>query len=600
MQKILNRALSYYWTDKIQYNKLFIIGAIFFEVLSKAGNLYLPIVLKYTIDALSNNTQIYSENTLQFIIGYALLWMFNPIAKNLQMTCKNIVSEKSINLLTRDLLAHSLNLPLKFHFDKKTGGLLNSVILLRFYFTIFCDAVLWLFTPLLLEATIAMLLILYFYGMNYAILLFSILILYISLNFLVAKTLVKTQKDLHGSQENLSSFIADILMNFEAVKLFGNEQYIIDKCQNLLKDQRTFARKANLTMELLSIVQNIIIGLGLTSILFLAFTQIQGNKLVLSDFVLLNAYVLQFSIPLSYFTYLFRDSKQAYTILKEGLKVFDEKDEIFKASDSIDISRCDNIGIRFKNICFSYNQSSSVLKDISFDIDPGKTTAIVGPTGAGKSTISRLLFRYFEADRGNILIDNIDIKRISLHSLRECISIIPQDTILFNDSLYENIRFGNPNATQKQVLQAIEIACLDKLMSTLPEGYNTLVGERGIKLSGGERQRIALARAVLKMPKIFIFDEATSSLDSKTENEIQKNLVQICKDITTIIIAHRLSTIVKADKILVLEDGQISESGTHSTLLNKKGTYYRLWKLQLDSELKVKDPMIHDKILARV
>lgn len=582
MLQTISKILSYYWTDKIKYNKILISISILFEIISKMSTLALPFVLKYAIDCLADVNKLHSDMTLYLVLGYGVVWTLAPTAKAVQVTCKNIVTEKSVNLLIYDIFKHVIQLPIKFHLDKKTGSVINTLGQLRLYFQIFWDGFVWFLAPLILEVIVAISLVSFFYGPMYGFMLSVILILYCILNFITAKYTTKSQIVQQEKLGKLSSYFVDILLNFEAVKTFCNEQYEFDRCDSLLKEQRLATRKASRTMELLGLAQNFIIGIGITSVLLYVLTQIRGGVVVFSDFVLLNAYILQFSLPMTYLTYVFRDSRQAYTVIKEGLKIFEEQNTVADSADAIDLKRADNYSLKFENVVFSYNKDTIILDDISFEVPAGQKLAIVGATGAGKSTISKLILRFFDVSSGNVLINQQNIKNISLHSLRQCIGIIPQDTILFNESLYSNILYGNPLASEKDVVEAIKAARLSDLVSSLPDGYHTMVGERGLKLSGGERQRIAIARAILKKPKIFIFDEATSSLDSKTEKEIQDNLEQISVGVTTIVIAHRLSTIVKAQKILVLEDKKISETGTHESLLDKGGLYYRLWCTQMN------------------
>jgi len=370
----------------------------------------------------------------------------------------------------------------------------------------------------------------------------------------------------------------DSLLNFETVKYFNNEKYEFDRLDKSLQDYELAANQSRHSLSLLNIAQTFIIMLGITIMLVMSAYGIKNGHIDIGGFVVINAYMLQLYQPLNFLGSVYREIRQALTDMENMFSLL-EVSTVSK--DNLeDMPQCNNADIRFDKVSFDYDVRRTIIKDISFTVPNGKKVAIVGPTGAGKSTISRLLFKFYDPKAGGIYINNININKISQESLRQIIGVVPQDTVLFNDTIYYNIAYGNTEATKEAVIGAAQNADIHDFISALPDGYETIVGERGLKLSGGEKQRVAIARTILKNPKIFFFDEATSALDSSTEKEIQKNLENISKDKTTLIIAHRLSTAANADNIIVLDKGVIIEKGTHDGLLLEKGKYFEMWEKQ--------------------
>ncbi|MES2214875.1 MAG: ABC transporter ATP-binding protein/permease, partial [Pseudomonadota bacterium] len=376
-----------------------------------------------------------------------------------------------------------------------------------------------------------------------------------------------------------SAKAVDSLLNFETVKYFGNEDYESDRFGESLLQYEDAAVENAKGLSILNVGQGVIISAGLVLIMILAVNGIHNHDMTIGDFVLLNAYLIQLSIPLNILGFAYREMKSAIINIDDMFKLLDIPQEVEDLEDAQDI-RISSGEVVFENVSFYYNKDRSILGDISFKIEGCKKLAIVGSSGAGKSTISRLLFRFYDVVGGRVMIDGQDIRKVTQKSLRSLIGVVPQDTVLFNDTIYYNIAYGNPLASRGEVIEAAKSAHIHDFITSLPEGYDARVGERGLKLSGGEKQRVAIARTILKNPKIYVFDEATSSLDTNTEKLIQASLKEISEHKTTLIIAHRLSTITDADEIIVIDKGYIAERGTHKALLASKGLYFALWRKQ--------------------
>lgn len=554
--------------------------------LSKVSTLGAPLYFKEAINALS----LRAENTILVVpIGVLLLYGIMRILatffNEVRTAIFGPVGQKATRQITVRIFKHLHHLSLRFHLNRQTGGV--SRIIERGIAGI--ENFLWFslnnLIPSFIEVLFMGIAIWFLYGWLFAFVTVATMGVYVIFTILTTEWRTHYVRKMNVIQQHASASSVDALLNYETVKYFTNEDYEIERFDGI---QSHFEKAAILYQSSLAVLnggQGVIIAIGTTLIMFLAASGVANHALTVGDFVLVNSYLLQAFIPLSFLGTSYREVKQSLVNMEEMFLLLEEEPEIKDSPKARPLSLSNGV-IEFRNVSFSYNPNREILKHVSFHIPAGKTLAIVGESGAGKSTLARLLFRFYDVAEGAILIDGQDIREITQESLRKTIGIVPQDTVLFNNTLYYNISYGNTQATKKEVEEAAKHAHLHNFIRKLPEGYETVVGERGLKLSGGEKQRVAIARVLLKKPSIFLFDEATSSLDTRTEKEIQKNLTQISQRRTTLIIAHRLSTVINANEIIVLHEGEVVERGTHELLLNQKGVYAQMWLRQQSEEHK--------------
>ena len=408
----------------------------------------------------------------------------------------------------------------------------------------------------------------------YAFITFITITIYVILTFSITQWRIQFRRDMNSADNAISTKMVDSLLNFETVKYFNNEKHEFNRLDESLEKYEFAANKSRYSLSLLNVAQTLVIMTGITIMLVMTTFGIKNNIISVGGFVVINAYMLQLYQPLNFLGSVYREIRQALIDMENMFNLLDEKSNITNDGD-LTLPQ-DKSEIEFKNVSFGYDEKRVILNGVSFKVPNGKKVAIVGPTGAGKSTISRLLFRFYDPIEGDITINNDNLKNVDQESLRQKIGVVPQDTVLFNDTIYYNISYGNPLASKEDVFKAAKVADIHDFIESIPDKYDTLVGERGLKLSGGEKQRVAIARTILKNPSIFFFDEATSALDSSTEKEIQENLEKISKGKTTLVIAHRLSTAADADNIIVLDKGEIIEEGTHDELLKLGKVYFCL------------------------
>ena len=432
--------------------------------------------------------------------------------------------------------------------------------------------------PTLIEIVFVAGILLTLYGLKYAVVTVVTISIYVVLTFMITQWRLKFRRRMNESDNMVSSKLVDSLLNYETVKYFNNEEHEFNRLNDSLKEYEVAAVENEFSLSYLNIAQTLIIMTGITLMLGMSVFDIKEGIISIGGFVVINAYMFQLYQPLNFFGTVYRNIRQSLTDMENLFSLWGEKP--YENNQDTNLKDTENASIRFDNVSFDYDVRITIIKDISFEVPNGKKVAIVGPTGAGKSTISRLLFRFYNPKSGSIYVNDQNIKDISQQSLRKIIGVVPQDTVLFNETIYYNILYGDPQASEKEIYAAARSADIHDFIQELPDGYNTLVGERGLKLSGGEKQRVAIARAILKKPSIFFFDEATSALDSTTEKEIQKNLELISKNKTTLVIAHRLSTAADAHNIIVLDQGRIIEQGNHQELLELKGKYAEMWNKQ--------------------
>lgn len=579
--KPLRSLMPYLWPKESPLIKRRVIVSLGFLVLSKVANVAMPLFYKQAIDALGikGDDLSFFHLPLILILAYGLARVGAQLFDGLKDALFARVEHYAIRTLALKTFRHLHQLSLRFHLDRKTGAVSHAIekgvksieTLLRF--------LLFNILPTFVEIIFVAGIFIYFFDVRFAFATNLTLVAYISLTLFITEWRTRIVKEMNRVDAEANSKAIDSLLNYETVKFYGNEVHEEDRYSVFLKAYEKSAVRSKISLSVLNIAQGVIIAAGLVVMMILAARDVQHGVLTVGDFVLVNTYLIQLYLPLNILGFAYREIKLSLIHINGMFDLLHEKEEI---RDHINAAPIKLKGgrIQFKDVRFSYVPEREILKGISFEAVAGETVALVGESGAGKSTISRLLFRFYDIQSGQILVDGQDIREVTQKSLRAAIGIVPQDTVLFNESLHYNISYGNFNADDKGVERAIKLAELDRLVNVLPQGLETLVGERGLKLSGGEKQRVAIARTVLKDPEIFIFDEATSSLDTKTERTIQQNLDLISENKTTLIIAHRLSTVVHADKIIVLDQGQVVESGTHQGLLAQKGHYFDMWQKQ--------------------
>ena len=550
-------------------------------ILAKVASVYTPLILGRSVDSL---TELSSGINLLMLIPIALIISYG-VARIASLTFEGMrdalfskVSQHAIREVSLTIFKHLHSLSLQFHLNRQTGALSKFIdrgtkgidFLLRY--------VIFNVVPTFIEIILVSIILLNLYGYFYALITIITITIYVILTFIITQWRVQFRRDMNSADNSVSTKMIDSLLNFETVKYFNNENHEFNRLDVSLKKYELAANKSRHSLSLLNIAQIIVIMSGITIMLVMTAFGIRSNDISIGGFVVINAYMLQLYQPLNFLGSVYREIQQSLVDMENMFNLLDEKSKVKDSLKQLKINS--KTEIKFSNISFGYDERRTVIKDISFEVPNGKKVAIVGPTGAGKSTISRLLFRFYDPTNGSIYINDENINSISQHSLRKIIGVVPQDTVLFNDTIHYNISYGDPKASEDDIINAAKNADIHNFVISLPDGYETIVGERGLKLSGGEKQRVAIARTFLKNPKILFFDEATSALDSTTEKEIQKNLENMSKDKTTLIIAHRLSTAAYADNIIVLDKGSIIEQGSHNYLLDLKGKYFEMWEKQ--------------------
>ena len=573
--------LPYLWPEKRKDLKVRVSFAVVALVFAKIASVSTPLILGGAVNSLTElssgiNLLMLAPIALIIAYGAARIISFTFVAVRDALFSK--VSQHSIRQITLNMFKHLHNLSLQFHLNRQTGALAKYIdrgtkgidFLLRY--------VLFNVVPTFFEIFLVAGILFYLYGVWYAIVTLTTIGLYSYLSFQITEWRNVFRERMNRADNDVSTKMIDSLLNFETVKYFNNEKYEFHRLDESLKDYELAANQSRHSLSLLNVAQTFIIMLGITIMLVMSAYGIRNGDINVGGFVVINAYMLQLYQPLNFLGSVYREIRQALTDMENMFSLLEVS--VVSKDSHADMPKDNNADIRFDKVSFDYDIRRTIIKDISFTVPNGKKVAIVGPTGAGKSTISRLLFKFYDAKAGGIYINNININEVSQESLRQIIGVVPQDTVLFNDTIYYNIAYGKIDAAKEEVISAAKNADIHDFISALPDGYETIVGERGLKLSGGEKQRVAIARTILKNPKIFFFDEATSALDSSTEKEIQKNLENVSKDKTTLIIAHRLSTAANADNIIVLDKGVIIEQGTHDSLLLEKGKYFEMWEKQ--------------------
>jgi len=572
--KTIRTLVPYIWQYKSRV--LVALGCL---VLAKVAMVTMPWVLKSIVDQLDASQNPTLTLPLTLLLCYGALRLAGSLFGELRDIIFAKITQRSIRLVALKVFNHLHSLALRFHLERQTGGVSRDIERGCRSISFLLNFMIFNIIPTLLEITMVSVILLINYDAWFGIITFITVICYIAFSLFVTEWRLRFRRQMNELDSTANTRAVDSLLNYETVKYFCNEEYEARRYDDNLVKWEQASIKNQTSLGLLNFGQGAIVAIGITLLLILASDGVVKGELTLGDLVLINAYLLQLFLPLNFLGFVYREIKHSLADMEKMFGLMANFPDVQDKPNATQLKVNDG-AIEFRNVDFGYNPDRQILRNISFTVPAGKKIAVVGQSGAGKSTLSRLLFRFYDIDKGHILIDGQDIREVTQKTLRLAIGIVPQDTVLFNDSIYYNIAYGNPEATQEQIIQASRMAHIHEFVESLPDGYETMVGERGLKLSGGEKQRIAIARTILKDPKILVFDEATSALDSESEQAILKALKEVASDHTTLVIAHRLSTIIDADQILVMDKGSIIESGTHKALLEKGGIYSYMWTLQ--------------------
>ena len=556
-----------------------VLTAMAFLVLAKLASVALPLIMKHIVDGLDASQNEILIVPMALLIAYGLLRLSTVLFGELRDLVFGRVTEHAMRRVSLQVFKHLHRLDLNFHLSRRTGGLSRDIergtggisFLLRF--------MLFNIIPTLLEISLVAGILLVNYSPWFAVITFGSVVAYIGFSVVTTEWRTKYVRQANERDSKANTRAIDSLLNYETVKYFGNEDWEARQYDDSLAHWEASLIKNRLSLATLNSGQAFIIAGAVMGMMVLAAREVAAGNMTLGDLVLVNAYMIQIFLPLNFLGFVYREIKRALADMARMFKLLEVNAEVADAPDAIPLA-LGEARVRFENVDFGYRPERQILYGVSFEIQPGKKLAVVGASGAGKSTLARLLFRFYDADNGAVFVNGQNIREVTLASLRKHIGVVPQDTVLFNDTIYYNIAYGNPEAGREAVIEAARNAHLAEFIERLPDGYDTIVGERGLKVSGGEKQRIAIARTILKNPEILIFDEATSSLDSASEKAILRNLNEIAANRTTLVIAHRLSTIIDADHIVVLDQGRVVEQGRHAELIARDGAYARLWELQ--------------------
>ncbi|PRD51195.1 metal ABC transporter permease [Phyllobacterium myrsinacearum] len=576
------------WPDERPDLKMRVVWASFYLLISKVILILVPYFFKWATNAL-NGKFVPSDLVPLILVGPLMLVAAYNAARIVQAGLNQLrdalfasVGQYAVRKLAYRTFVHMHNLSLRFHVERRTGGLSRIIergtkgIETIVRFTILNTA------PTIIEFLMTAVIFAFAYGLSYLAVVVATVWLYTWFTIRASDWRISIRRDMNDSDTDANTKAIDSLLNFETVKYFGNEQMEASRFDAAMARYEISATRIWTSLGWLNFGQSVIFGIGMAVMMIMSGREVLAGTQTLGDFVFINAMLMQLSIPLNFIGFIYREVRQGLTDIEQMFDLLDVEQEVTDKPGARPLV-IERGAVRFDNVAFAYDPKRPILKGVSFEVPAGKTVAIVGPSGAGKSTLSRLLYRFYDIQGGSISIDGQDIRDVTQESLRAVIGMVPQDTVLFNDTIAYNVRYGRITATEEEVRNAAELAQIGSFIQSLPEGYNAMVGERGLKLSGGEKQRVAIARTILKAPPILILDEATSALDSATEHEIQASLDLVSRDRTTLVIAHRLSTIIGADEIIVLKDGVIAERGRHAALLAENGLYASMWNRQREA-----------------
>jgi len=579
---------TYMWPDERPDLKMRVVWASFYLLISKVILILVPYFFKWATNAL-NGKFVPSDLLPLILVGPLMLVAAYNAARIIQAGLNQLrdalfasVGQYAVRKLAYRTFVHMHNLSLRFHVERRTGGLSRIIergtkgIETIVRFTILNTA------PTIIEFLLTAVIFAFAYGLSYLAVVVATVWLYTWFTIRASDWRISIRRDMNDSDTDANTKAIDSLLNFETVKYFGNEQMEASRFDAAMARYEISATRIWTSLGWLNFGQSVIFGIGMAVMMIMSGREVLAGTQTLGDFVFINAMLMQLSIPLNFIGFIYREVRQGLTDIEQMFDLLDVEQEVTDKPGARPLV-IERGAVRFDNVKFAYDPKRPILKGVSFEVPAGKTVAIVGPSGAGKSTLSRLLYRFYDIQGGSISIAGQDIRDVTQESLRAVIGMVPQDTVLFNDTIAYNVRYGRITATEEEVRNAAELAQIGSFIQSLPEGYNAMVGERGLKLSGGEKQRVAIARTILKAPPILILDEATSALDSATEHEIQASLDLVSRDRTTLVIAHRLSTIIGADEIIVLKDGVIAERGRHAALLAENGLYASMWNRQREA-----------------
>jgi len=578
--KVIRSLLPYLWEYRSRV--LWALGCL---ILAKAATVSIPLMLKGIVDRLDVAHNLVLMLPVAFLLGYGAMRLASSAFSELRDAIFAKVTQRAIRRVALQVFRHLHALALKFHLERQTGGVSRDIERGSRGISLLLTFMLFNVIPTLVEITLVALILLINYQAAFAVITFVTVGLYIAFTLAITEWRMKFRRQMNEMDSKANTRAIDSLLNYETVKYFGNEDYEAKRYDDNLAVWEQAAVRNQTSLSFLNFGQGAIIAIGITWLMFLAAEGVVDKTLTMGDLVLINAYLLQLFIPMNFLGFVYREIKHALADMEKMFSLLEQEADVRDRPAAQPLA-VGGGAVRFEQVSFGYTPQRQILFDVDFDIPAGHKVAVVGHSGSGKSTLARLLFRFYDVNGGRILINGQDIRDVTQQSLRAAIGIVPQDTVLFNDTLYYNIQYAQPDAPREAVIRAAKMAHIHDFIESLPDGYETQVGERGLKLSGGEKQRVAIARVILKNPRILIFDEATSALDSKSEQAILAELRNVATDHTTLVIAHRLSTIIDAEQILVMDHGRTVERGTHAELLVRGGAYAHMWALQQEERKK--------------
>ena len=586
--RVVARVAPYLWPKGQPGLKWRVIIALSSLVLAKLVAVATPMILGSAVDSLAGNQNWLSQSFMLGAVGLTLAYGISRILESGFQQIRDVVfakvGQRALRKVGLETFQHIHALSLRYHISRKTGGLSRVMergvkgvaFLLRF--------LLFSIGPLALQLVMITIALAAFYDARYVSVIAVAVIAYVWFTFVVTEWRVKIRKEMNDQDNDANQKAIDSLLNFETVKYFGAETREANRYDKAMAGYEVAALKTSNSLGVINIGQALIINSALVVVMIMSALEVSSGKASVGDFVTVNAFIMQVMMPLNFLGFVYRETRQALVDMSEMFSLLEQPAEVLDKSGAPSL-QVKGARIELRDVHFAYDPERKILKGVSLQVPAGKTLAIVGPSGSGKSTIGRLLFRFYDVSAGALLVDSQDVRNVTQASLHNAIGVVPQDTVLFNDTIYYNIAYGRADATQADIEEAAKAAQIHDFVKSLPLGYNTTVGERGLKLSGGEKQRVGIARTLLKNPPILLLDEATSALDTETEHEIQESLITMGQGRTVLIIAHRLSTVVHADQIVVLEQGKVVEQGSHDELLAKEGRYSHLWNLQLSEDV---------------